>query len=131
MGRPTNPHTQAVRIHVGKYLIQANIGYFNVPMILTALSSVLDSLKDPDPSQSISNELQRRERLGMVISQPGDPTGVGRPPKEYRNHSIGMRQYATGWDAFKAGVYHEDSMPMKWKAGWKESKQYSMGLGLI
>lgn len=128
MGRPTNPHTKAVRMYVGHYLIKANLGYFNVPMILTALSSVLDSLKDPDPGQSISNELQRRERLGMVISQEGEPTGVGRPAKSYRNHSIGMLQYATGWEAYKAGVYHEDCMPLKWKAGWKESQQYSLGL---
>lgn len=84
MARPINKHTATIRQAVTNWIARTNPEYYNVPMLITALSSVLSSCHGVDLGKALSNELTRREALGLVESTHSEVVGVGRPPKMYR-----------------------------------------------
>jgi len=84
MARPANPETYSIRQHVTQWLTRTKAARFTVPTLIHELASVLDIYKGIDLSKCLGNELIRREKAGMLKSEAGEPVGVGRPPRIYR-----------------------------------------------
>lgn len=84
MARPANAHTYIIRQLVSGWLTRTSLKTFSVPTLIHELSYVLDIYKSIDISKVLSNELIRREHAGMLSSEIGEPHGVGRPPRVYK-----------------------------------------------
>ena len=84
MARPANSYTYNIRQHVTQWLTRTKAPSFTVPMLIHELASVLDIYKGIDLSKCLGNELIRRQKAGMLKSEVGEPCGVGRPPRVYK-----------------------------------------------
>lgn len=84
MARKPNPETYTIRQYITNWLTRTNVLTFTVPLLMRELESLLEPYKGCDLSKQISNDLIRREQCGMLVSEVGEPHGVGRPPRVYK-----------------------------------------------
>lgn len=82
MARIPNKHTNFVRASISGWLIRNKGQPFTVPILVEALKSTFEGLHI-DAGKMISNELIRRESIGMVECKRTEIVGLGRPPKVY------------------------------------------------
>ena len=83
MARPANPHTLQIRQLVGSFLENTPLIWWSVQDVREYLGSRLDSFTRIDIGKALSNELIRRETMGLLKSETGKANGVGRPCRIY------------------------------------------------
>ena len=83
MARTQNKHTNFVRASISGWLLRNKGQRFTVPGLVLELKGLFEGLHI-DASKMISNELIRREAIGLLVCERTEVVGVGRPPKVYR-----------------------------------------------
>lgn len=85
MSRSLRKHTELIRSAVSGWLTRNNPDSFTVPILLRDLKGALAvAFDDLDLNKAMSNELKRREALGLLECIGIEVVGLGRPPKVYR-----------------------------------------------
>ncbi len=88
MARPTNKETPFIRQCINLWFAGNKLSEFNVTVITNAIILANPVLQgsDSDVSKAVSNDLARRESIGILTSRKGvkgEGSGMGRPPRMY------------------------------------------------